>query len=562
MKIGPIDTIKLTDKTTLQCETSFNNCIFNDTNCEKIGDQLIKSKTIYSEDKTNIINNHILPQVIKTTRKDGITIEIGDTYKGDIDNDDNGKFIEINEQFNTINSYLEIVNTNGQKHKLSLIINGGSDLIDLRRQAQAVMEYLKELPSDILIKIAKFECLTVNPPLTKYDEFYETYLNDLNGNTEGISWGEISTEIFTSKVVLPPRNLNKNFEGTRDDGYNIKITDTGERTSKLHIKTPSGEEHEIQIRGIEAYTSEETYYRETLPLFTKLLQNLPQAVLEDFINEISVINLNNNYGGAAGQYFRGTNEITLSFNWQTDDEYRNNAVEETFVHEIGHAIDAASGIYATDTQKDFIAQFKEFKEIMKNFPTNEYAMDLNYNIYKLTIGELHSFEDAQEMFAALYNKSQTGTLAHLESLEKWLDAFKNSSAPNEKRAVELYKLLNEQVEKIIEERRSLPKTKRCDEELTNFVKTQISNEDFNNYATLVNNNLANYNPGLEYLDLIDLIFLKNDEFANTIKVLNSIINSDENSEQYSTEVKEAFEKLFIKLVEIRNNTKEYMTKHK
>ena len=54
---------------------------------------------------------------------------------------------------------------------------------------------------------------------------------------------------------------------------------------------------------------------------------------------------------------------------------------------------------------------------------------------------------------------------------------------------------------------------RCDEELANFVKSKITNDVFNNYAMLVNNNLAHYNPGLEFLDLVDMVFINNKEFT-------------------------------------------------
>ena len=566
MKINPLDFNKTNEMKFSKTEESFDNCIFyreDAENIDQIGDTLTKTTVGDKETSSDAILQNQLPQSIVSTRKDGIVIEIGDNYAGSIPNDDNGKFINTHGSYEErIDSYLKIKDKNGKEYELGLIINGNSDLIDLRRQTALLMDYLKELPSDILLKIANYDSLEANPPLTEDDPFYELYSEILGGKTEGIDFPEeeeLSAVIFTSKIVLPPREFKKDFEGERKDGYKIKITNIDERTFALQVKTPNGEEHELQIRGIEAYTSDVKFYRETLPLFIKFLGELPATVLEDFVNEISVIHLNNNYGGAAGQYFRGTNEITVSFNWQMDSESRNAFAMDSFIHEIGHAIDAVSGEYATDASKDFIAQFEELKEILQNRHSDDFALNPStMEIHRMALGEEHSFTDAQEMFAILYNKQQTGSLKHIESLEKYINAFaSNSTDPEEKRAVELYRLLNENVQKIVNERRNLPKSMRCDEELANFVKSKITNDVFNNYAMLVNNNLAHYNPGLEFLDLVDMVFINNKEFTAIVKSINNVLTSEEYGDKYPSEVKEAFEKLMLKLLNIREEVKEF-----
>lgn len=566
MKINPLDFNKTNEIKFSKTEESFDNCIFyreDAENIDQIGDTLTKTTVGDKETSSDAILQNQLPQSVVSTRKDGIVIEIGDNYAGSIPNDDNGKFINTHGSYEErIDSYLKIKDKNGKEYELGLIINGNSDLIDLRRQTALLMDYLKELPSDILLKIANYDSLEANPPLTEDDPFYELYSEILGGKTEGIDFPEeeeLSAVIFTSKIALPPREFKKDFEGERKDGYKIKITNIDERTFALQVKTPNGEEHELQIRGIEAYTSDVKFYRETLPLFTKFLAELPATVLEDFVNEISVIHLNNNYGGAAGQYFRGTNEITVSFNWQMDSESRNAFAMDSFIHEIGHAIDAVSGEYATDASKDFIAQFEELKEILQNRQSDDYALNPStMEILQMALGEEHSFTDAQEMFAILYNKQQTGSLKHIESLEKYINAFaSNSTDPEEKRAVELYRLLNENAQKIVNERRKLPKSMRCDEELANFVKSKITNDVFNNYAMLVNNNLAHYNPGLEFLDLVDMVFVNDKEFATIVKSINNVLTSEEYGDKYPSEVKEAFEKLMLKLLDIREEVKEF-----
>ena len=77
------------------------------------------------------------------------------------------------------------------------------------------MDYLKELPSDILLKIANYHSLEANPPLTEDDTFYKLYSKIFSGKTEGIDFPEEEESdavIFTSKIVLPPREFKKDFE--------------------------------------------------------------------------------------------------------------------------------------------------------------------------------------------------------------------------------------------------------------------------------------------------------------------------------------------------------------
>lgn len=551
MKIGPIDFDKiLSSSPSLQKEevinSIFNNEIYNN---QEIGDLLVR-KTSENYTSSPTLYEKQLPQKVSITTKDGFLIEISDSYEKNIPNDDSGEFINIDRE--GISQKITIKDLDGNKHQLEFSIYGYvRDLIDLRRQSLIILNYLAKLPPKELEKFFKLTYIVVYPPLSEDGcDIDGIPVEELDGKKEGLVHIDDGPtqflNIYTSELAPLEREFRKNFELKRDDGYSIQVSDAGDKISSMLITTPAGDKHNINILG--STIDETIFYLDALPVIAKLINNLPQSVLDDVINEISNIHVDYNNRAPAGQYFKGTNDIAISFgiSYSIKTEERNNMIADTFVHELGHSIDALKGEYNSEQKKEFVAKFEEFKKLVGDVKSKEFVI-VDGGLSEMLMKDTHMLQSSQEIFAIFYNNSQTGSTNHIDSFEDLVSRYRKSNKPEEKRAVELYDSMKKDAEKILTERRSLSKSERCNEELANFIKSKISPKDIENYK---NSFYADAERNIPELEIIDMVFMNDSDFSAMKKNWMEILSQEAGNIQ-DVEL-ESSKQLWNKIVELRN----------
>ena len=507
-----------------------------------------------------------LSQSVTTTRSDGIKIGIKDNYDGDINDDDNGEWININRESSFSDSSLAeptmtIILPNGQKYTFETLINGGTGLVDLRRQEKTIIEFFGKLPQEKIQELIENNVTHITFSDSPDEEFPDLYKLDKNGECIYIGEEGEYAEIISPKFAPPKHNYQTESFFERNDGYKITTLDNSQAASDMIIETPEGDKYSLAITSNSENFDTDLYHQVLMPKLSNLLKTLPKGVINDMLNEIDEIKITAN-AISAGVYAQGSNVLSVDL-YDAIPEVIDKA-KSSFIHELGHAIDDSGNGYLSDSS-EFLKSFNEFKELAEKY---EYEFLKNNKIYsnELTFEQYqngikyegisggqyfrnHAIDNSHEFFASVYANIYNEPDAkgdHIAKLDKIILPFKDSEDTEKKHCFELYMDLKKQVKRIVDEVRTLPHSERADNRIKNVVlemgKDIIGDLEFlySEYAI----NLIAYSPELTITNIV----------SRSAKEFKEIIDSYKEyslSDDYPENIRNAFARVIAKLQEIR-----------
>ena len=513
-----------------------------------------------------------LSQSTSITRPDGIKIGMKDCYEGDINDDDNGEFIDARRQDPFSKGMNQptftITLANGQKYTFNTIINGSRSLVDIRRQEKAITEFFARLPQTKIQELIDNNITDIN--------FSETLDEDLEGLCELDENGECiyipedmpeefkSAEIISPKFAPPKHNYHAEQYFERDDGYKITTVDNSQASSDITLKTLDGKKYNIAVSSNSDDFNTDVYHQIMIPRLSKLLKDIPQDSMQDLLNEIDEIKMTMGLD-SSGIYSKGSNAIAIDMYdddvnvVQTDDKR-----QITILHELGHAMDNIGRKYLSESP-EYLTKFDEFQKLAEQFEYKEIAKDsfysgITFEEYKNGVEIVgmgtayprnHALENSKEFFASLYahmnfdGEVETGD--HIADLEKIILPFKDSDNPQKKHCYDLYIELQNMTKSDIDEVRTRPRSERADNKIKNIV-VQMSKGIQKDVEFLASKNIISLAAFSSELTVTNWVSRNTEEFKEIINSFNKYA-IDEN---YSEDIRNAFNRIVEKLQEIRN----------
>lgn len=512
-----------------------------------------------------------LSQSISITRPDGIKIEMKDCYDGDIDDDDNGEFIDARRQHPFSKGMDEpaftITLADGKEYTFKTMINGSRSLIDIRRQERAIIEFFARLPQAKIQELIDKNVTHITFDTEPDEDFADLY--ELDENSECVRIldefeDNISAEIISPKFAPPQHNYRTEQYFERDDGYKITTVDNSQASSDITLKTLDGEKYNIAVSSNSDDFNTDAYHQILLPRLSKLLNDIPQDTMQDLLNEIDEIKMTMGLEDGAGLYSKGSNTIAVDMYdddvnvVQTDDKRK-----ITILHELGHAMDNIDGSYLSESP-EYVAKFEEFQQLAEQFEYEELSKTslyagITFEEYQNGIkGELfniiarnHALKNSKEFFASLYahlhfdGEAETGD--HIANLEKIIIPFKDSDNPQKRHCYDLYIELQHMTKSDIDEVRTRPRSERADNKIKNIV-AEMSQDIQKDVEFLASNNIISLAAFSPELTITNWVSRNAEEFEEIINSFNKYA-IDEN---YSEDVRNAFDRIVEKLKEIRN----------
>ena len=507
-----------------------------------------------------------LSQSYSITRPDGITIGIIDSYEGDINDEDNGEFIDISakdllsKDLNT--PTFTIILPNGKNYSFKTLINGSRSLIDLRRQEKAITDFFARLPQHKIQELIDNNVTDINFDTEPDEEFADLYELDENGECIHIWADDGSAEIISPKFAPPRHNYQTEQYFERDDGYKITTIDNSQASSDIILETLDGSKYNIAVSSNTEDFNTDAYHQIMLPRLSKLLNDMPELSMQDLLNEIDEIKMTMGLD-SAGQYSKGSN--TLAVDMYDDDSavvQTDNTRKMTILHELGHAIDNVGGKYLSESP-EFLAKFEEFQNLAEQFEYEAVSKDpfykgITFEEYKngMVFGSgvicprNHALDSSKEFFASYYaNKYYNGEATssdHIADLDKLILPLKESNDPKKQRCYELYADLKNLTSANIDEVRTKPRSERADNRVRNIV-SQMSKDVQKDVELLASNHIISLVAFSPELTITNWVSRNTDEFNQIIEYFNQYL-SDENS---SEEIKNACSKILKSLQEIK-----------
>lgn len=511
-----------------------------------------------------------LPQATSITRPDGIKIGMKDCYDGDIDDDDNGEFIDARRQHPFSKGMDEpaftITLANGKEYTFKTMINGSRSLIDIRRQERAIIEFFARLPQAKIQELINKNVTHITFDTEPDEDFADLYDLDENGECVRIFDGfedDVSAEIFSPKFAPQKHNYRTEQYFKRNDGYEITTVDNSQASSDITLETLNGEKYNLAVSSNYDDFDTDVYHQIMLPRLSKLLNDIPQVSVQDLLNEIDEIKMTMGLD-SSGTYSKGSNTIAVDMYdddvnvVQTDDKRK-----ITILHELGHAMDNIGGIYLSESP-EYIAKFEEFQQLAEQFEYEElvngsFYAGITFEEYQNGIkGELfniivrnHALDNSKEFFASFYahmhfdGEAETGD--HIADLDKIILPFKDSDNPRKKRCYDLYIELKNMTKSYIEEVRTRPRSERADNKIKNLV-TKMSKDIHKDVEFLASQHIIAMSAFSPVLTITNWVSRNSEEFEGIINYFNKCA-ADEN---YSEDIRNAFSKIAEKLQEIRN----------
>ena len=512
-----------------------------------------------------------LSQSTSITRPDGIKIGMKDCYEGDINDDDNGEFIDARRQ-DPFSKGMDqptftITLANGQEYTFNTIINGSRSLIDLRRQEKAIAEFFARLPQAKIQELIDNNVTDINFDSEPDEDFAGLYDLDEKGECIYIPKDSadelICAEIISPKFAPPKHNYSTEQYFKRNDGYEITTVDNSQASSDITLKLANGEKYNIAVSSNSDNFDTNVYHQIMMPRLSKLLNDIPKISMQDLLNEIDEIKMTMGLD-SSGTYSKGSNTLAIDMYdddtavVQTDDKRK-----ITILHELGHAMDNIGGIYLSESP-EFIAKFEEFQQLAEQFEYEELVKDslykgITFEQYQNGIESFggiifprnHALENSKEFFASFYahmhfdGESETGD--HIADLDKIILSFKDSDNPNKKRCYDLYIELINMTKSYIEEVRTRPRNERADNKVKNLVMEMSAN--INEYVEfLASQHIITMSAFSPILTITNWVSRNSEEFEGIINHFNKCA-TDEN---YSEDIRNAFNRIAEKLQEIRN----------
>ncbi len=387
-------------------------------------------------------------QNINIIRNDGIELEFGDNFDGNIDNDSEDIIISDKEPV------FKIVDNTGKVHTIRTIINDGEYTIqDLRIQEKAIAEFFAQLPKetiqDLIDKNVTFITFSAEPD----EEFADLYKLDEKGNCIYIQEDELPIGGRDAEIISPlfnppkraKRQTNENSQLELNGNYKASIEKLSGTLSVLQIEASTGQIHKITIQTDNA--EEYLYNNSLLPRFLNILKELPENIIADLINEIETITLNKN--DMLGYY----NKDSKSFVMSLYDTIRFQRLHPkiTLIHELGHALDNNGNGYWSENPI-FTEKFNSFTKLAERFE-KKYLIETNQTTeeeYEMS----HALENPQEFFAAVVADEGVNHADidgnYISKLDKIFLPFINSDNKDELICYKLYIELKSEAKEALE----------------------------------------------------------------------------------------------------------------
>ena len=487
-----------------------------------------------------------LSQGINFIREDGIEFSLKDHYNGDIADDENGDYSNVRQAANF--GTFTLVDENGKSYELHYHMEElyGKDVLDCRRVAKIIGEYIADLPKETINKLIKNGIKDINFK-SNYDDYdgegVEEYIKnhiDKNGDVIDIpeeKYDDTAT-IISPKFAVPKREY-KDLSFVRDDGFKIDIEDSSDSTSIIKITTPQGKQVTLDISSV---TDENEYHQFQLPKLRNMLRDLPAQVLLDLSDEITGVKFIDKWAHMDAGYIKGTNQIAFTYNI--------GAMAQTmsFVHELGHAIDNQNGTMLSQSP-EFTQKFDRLKELANKLDIN------NRN---------HALDLAEEFFASMYAylelPDDESVANHIKKLEEKILKFKDSENPEEKECYELFQSLKEDVKIMVEQARKQPSTQRADNTIPDLVKSECKEliTEFNNYHHFLK---SYFDAQYVELDMISILSADDESFNKKMEYYRKIQTNEledwlGNHPDLPEDIQNLFGEMADKLQELRTRIKQ------
>lgn len=486
-----------------------------------------------------------LSQGVSYIRNDGIEFSLKDHYNGDIADDENGDYSNVRQAANF--GTFTLVDENGKSYELHYHMEElyGKDVLDCRRVAKIIGEYIADLPKETINKLIKNGIKDINFK-SNYDDYdgegVEEYIRnhiDKNGDVIDIPEEEYddTATIISPKFAVPKREY-KDLSFVRDDGFKIDIEDNSDSASLIKITTPQGKQVTLDISSAEEY---DEYHQFQLPKLRNMLRDLPAKVLLDLSNEITGVKFIDKWAHMDAGYIKGTNQIAFTYNI--------GAMAQTmsFVHELGHAIDNQNGTMLSQSP-EFTQKFDRLKELANKLGIN------NRN---------HALDMAEEFFASMYAylelPDDESVANHIKKLEEKILKFKDSENPEEKECYELFQSLKEDVKKMVEQARKQPSTQRADNTIPDLVKSECKEliTEFNNYHHFLK---SYFDAQYVELDMISILSADDESFNKKMEYYRKIQTNEledwlGNHPDLPEDIQNLFGEMITKLQELRTRIK-------
>lgn len=500
-----------------------------------------------------------LSQSTNITRPDGIKIGIQDSYKGDINDDDNAEWIDIRAKSpfekGLDSPTFTIDLPDGKKYTFETLINGSRSLVDLRRQEKAIAEFFARLPQTKIQELIDKNVSSITFDTEPDEEFADLY--ELNENGECIyipEEGEYA-EIISPKFAPPEHNYHTEQYFEREDGYKVTTIDNSQASSNITFETPDGGIQQLYVTSNTDDFNTDVYHQIMLPKLSKLINSLPQNVIQDLLNETDEIKMTMGME-LAGEYAKGSN--VLAIDMYDDDTAIVDHQQITIIHELGHAIDNIGNTYLSESP-EFVTQYEEFQKLAEKYEfeyikNNNLYSNITFEEYQNGIGEIcvrnHALDNAKELFASIYanmnfeGEDRSGD--HIADLDKIILPFKNSNDADKKRCYDMYIELKNMVKKSIDEVRTRPRSERADNRIKNIV-SKMSEDIRQDVEFLASEFIINLSAFSSELTITRWVSRSNEEFYQIIEYFTQVLG-DENSPE---DIKNACKNIIDKLQEIR-----------
>lgn len=510
-----------------------------------------------------------LSQSINVTRPDGIKIGMQDGYEGDIDDDDNAEWIDIRPK-DPFEKRLDaptftIDLPNGKKYTFTTLINGSRSLIDLRRQEKAIAEFFARLPQSKIQELIDNNVTSITFDAEPDEEFADLYELDKSGECIRICGEDgpegITAEIISPKFAPPKHNYHTEQFFEREDGYKITIMDDSQASSNITLESPDGKSQQLYVTANTDDFNTDAYHQIMLPKLSKLIDNLPQNVVQDMLNEVDEIKITLGMP-TAGVYAKGSNALAVDM---FDDDY---SVVDThhisFIHELGHAIDNVGDRYLSQSP-EFTAKFEEFQKLAEEYEyetlknNDTLYNNITFEEYQNGIEDIsvrnHALDNAKEFFASAYANSnfegEDRRGDHIAKLDDIILPLKDSNDPKKKHCYDLYIELKNMVKENVDEVRTKPRNERADNRIKNIV-SKISKDIKQDVELLASNFIISLTAYSPELTITNWISRTPEEFNEIIKDFTQVATN----ENYPEDIKNALKNVINKLQEIRSKVEE------
>lgn len=282
-------------------------------------------------------------------------------------------------------------------------------------------------------------------------------------------WGDVYKKVndlihFTDKKIKVKTDTL--YEIKRKDGYKIKIVSVNGSQPVLQIqgKDKSVDNISISFKSVKENDISDEVKDSRMQMLINALQELPTGVLQDLSQEVDEIRLQD-YIYKSDPFIYGQSVNSL-IQLSMDADFQGEKLSDIISHEIGHAVDQESDGFFTSNvldenwRNEYYETYNIFQGTFKNLLYNYRDSNKTARIL-LSHSQYNMLGDCQEDFAYRYGRIEGNSKSMSEDdIINLITQFKNSNDKNEQYCYELFQKLDDIAQRVIEEKRQLPKEKR------------------------------------------------------------------------------------------------------